>query len=101
MTKFKIQKLDGRFAGFSHFTHRIQCIGYVREDTILTMMKLRSWCVETWGLSCEKEIYLSDIKFERNPHWAWANAGRDPFYDGVFIYLVGPQDLMLFKLKWM
>jgi hypothetical protein len=104
--KFKIEKLDGRHKGNSSFTHRAVVLGLI-EDRFIDFLTLREWCWNTWGPSCEREIYLnshfnhfinSHFNKIKNNSWAWH---YNDDYNECCIYLAGSKELELFTLKWL
>jgi len=100
--KFKIQKLDGRHNGYRLFTHRVEVIGDLinyRLDRLENFLKLRSWCLESFGEGCERDIYEDFYyrqKTKHNEFWAWHFTGT---HDAFYIYLT-EKGYTQFKLKW-
>ena len=98
--KFKLEKLDGRHKGSSLFTHRAVVQGSKKLEKYKDFLKLRQWCWETWGPSCEREIYipLALNNIDDRPYgWAWHYGDN---YTECYIYLSGSKQLELFSLKW-
>jgi len=96
--KFKIEKLDGRHKGNSSFTHRAVVLG-LTADRFIDFLTLREWCWNTWGPSCEREIYLNThFNKIKNNSWAWH---YNDDYNECCIYLTGSKELELFTLKWL
>lgn len=92
--------MDGRHKGNQTFSYRIAIVG-LSAERIINFHSLREWCWNTWGPSCEREMYLkfkaNQVK-DRPQYWAWHYEDN---YDECYIYLVGPRQLELFTLKWM
>lgn len=104
MTSFnlteKLSRLDGRFAGSEVFKYRLKITGY-RSDRISRFIELRTWCWESWGPSCERDLFLDHYydnnKTLFNKYWAWqSNDPNDCFY----IYFIDDGAAGYYKLKW-
>ena len=96
--KLRIEKLDGRHKGSRSFAHRAVVLG-LTADRFIDFLTLREWCWDTWGPSCEREIYLnSHYNKVRNNPWVWHYNGD---YSECYIYLTGSKELELFTLKWL
>ena len=98
--KLRLDKLDGRHKGSSLFTHRVFVQG-PKLEKCKDFLKLRQWCWETWGPSCEREIYLSlalNNIDDRPRGWAWHYEDN---YTECYIYLTSSQQLEFFTLKWL
>lgn len=87
--KLKFTKLDKRYQGYGVFTHYVKITSsknsslYKATETNL-FNKFRTLCVETWGMSTERDTYiylhhnkkyltlaqLEDM-YELNEYWAW------------------------------
>jgi hypothetical protein len=111
--KIKIRKTDKRFAGHEHMSYVVDVVSDFnhvpiiagrgtsprRLDRLKHFHEVRQWCVETWGMSCEREHYLTILETDPtilNPHWCW----HTEFYD-VKIYLASEKEVMWFKLRWL
>ena len=69
-----------------------------RTNRILNFNMIRDWCIQTWGMSCERTLYLDLKLFDIdtiNKHWCWHTDGNE-----FKIYLMSEKDLNWFKLKW-
>lgn len=87
--KLKFTKLDKRYQGYGVFSHYIQIQasrGILTPSATVTSLfnKFRTLCVETWGMSTERDtyIYLHHSKnylsltqledmYQLNEYWAW------------------------------
>ncbi len=104
--KYKVEKLDARYKGYWYFKYAIAIQTDQWDKPSISRLEnfliVRNWCVDTWGLSCERENFLTikshekDIKqYNLNMYWCWHD------YDGNSkIYLAGDSELMIFDLKW-
>ena len=102
-----VRKTDKRFTG-SDILHYVVDIKhgsfpviYNKFSTGQQLKKfqdVRNWCIETWGMSCEREHYLHLLAddVEVNTHWCW----HSEFYD-IKIYLRTDKEANWFKLKWL
>lgn len=104
--KLKFTKLDKRFRGHNQFSHYVQVVpnqtnGWGRSSYV-QFMALRQSCVEAWGMSCERELYLK-IAHEKtnemllNNHWAWHSDINNGQYR---IYLKSDAERAWLLLKW-
>ena len=106
--KVTVRKTDKRYTGADVF-------GYVvdvkqtsfplihtklnKSYKIQHFQEIRDWCIQTWGMSCEREHYLQlvvDNINDVNTHWCW----HTEFYD-TKIYLRTDKEANWFKLKWL
>lgn len=94
----KCVKLDSRYKGARHFDYRIE-IYKPAAARIPLFAELLKWCVATWDMSVPIDMYKTDLKFERNPHWAWSEGTND--WDGLYIYLATDKERELFTLRWL
>lgn len=100
--RFKIDCLDNRFTGYKHFRYRVKTLGdyTVRYSTFID---IRTWCWDTWGSSCERDILIEladrDEGFLRL--WSWHTERYNKRFADVYIYLASDAELSLFELKWM
>lgn len=106
--KIEIRKTDKRYTGNQIFKYvvdikrpRVAAMGGsstdFRTEKIKLFHEIRDWCIATWGMSCEREHYLSLTakKLSANPHWCW----HSDFYE-TKIYLADEKDANWFKLRW-
>ena len=60
--------------------------------------QIRRWCVDTWGMSCDRSHYI-DLKSagnaSLNEHWCWHTE-----FGELKIYLVSEKDANWMKLRW-
>jgi hypothetical protein len=92
-----LEKLDGRHKGLNRLKYRILVQG-PRTEKFQDFLQVRRWCWETWGPSCEREIFL--LLAQNNVEsmdWAWH---FDEKWQACYIYLAGSKQLELFSLKW-
>ena len=109
--KIKIRKTDARFTGSELFhyvadvvaeRYNIPVIGglQVRLSKRLTdFNEVRAWCIQTWGMSCERSSYLEIAKTDAsnlNTHWAWHTE-----FGETKIYMTTDKEVNWFKLKWL
>ena len=115
--KLSIQKTDKRFVGSEILKYLINIENensspinfyygsgtgfpniHSRTIKILNFNMIRDWCIQTWGMSCERTLYL-DLNLAEidsiNKHWCWHSEGNE-----FKIYLMSEKDLNWFKLKW-
>lgn len=108
----EIKKTDGRHTGHNSFAFYAQIkrdyrrpaamsMGGVfrsRVDLIKEYNDLRKWCVDTWGMSCDRTHYLelepTDAAY-LNTHWAWHTE-----YNELKIYLKSDKEANWMKLRW-
>lgn len=102
--QFKVQKLDKRHNAHQFFSHRIETSTvYWRNgpgEKYEEFLELRQWCWETFGISCERDLY-SHLWYRGgnkiyNKFWAWHFSGTD---DAAYIYLT-EEGYTHYKLKW-
>ena len=69
-----------------------------KSQKITKFKEVRYWCIQTWGMSCEREHYLQMLsdEFTVNTQWCW----HTEFYD-TKIYLCTGKEANWFKLKWL
>ena len=105
--ELKFTKLDRRHRGFEDFKYYVTVndkpIHSYRpgKTNYIGFFVLRCLCSETWGLSCERELYLK-LKNENNPaelndHWVWHTDMNNSQYR---IYLKGDEERAWILLKW-
>lgn len=97
----RIRKTDRRFHGHEHFRYVIDIPGLRRPQRIMLFNQIRSWCADTWGLTCEKDTYLDLIDSKINEtidyKWVWHHEG---FSLDFKIFLASEKELNWFKLRW-
>jgi hypothetical protein len=103
--KFEIKKTDRRHTGSQEWQY-IAIINQElysgragRIDRMANLNKVRDWCWETYGPSCELEFWLavnSEKKEPVNEKWCWHTN-----YDNFKIYLRTDKEVNWFKLKWL
>jgi hypothetical protein len=108
----EIKKTDKRHTGSDHFKYcvnvkrnpknwasmGIQNVYLSRKLLIEEYDELRRWCVDTWGMSCDRTHYLELKSHDSqilNSHWAWHTE-----YNELKIYLVSDKEVNWFKLRW-
>lgn len=108
----QIKKTDGRHTGskiFAYFAevrreYRVPgmySFGQIFKSRIELLTEynvLRSWCVETWGMSCDRTHYLEIEQAEMsglNTHWCWHTE-----YNELKIYLKSDKEANWMKLRW-
>lgn len=105
--ELKFTKLDKRHRGYGEFSHYVTVIDppthkYLPvKDSFLGYFVLRCICSQTWGMSCERELYLK-IKQEKknvelNEHWTWHTDLNNNQYR---IYLKSDEERAWLLLKW-
>jgi len=96
--KLSLEKLDGRHKGLNRLKYRVLVNG-AKPTKFQDFCQVRQWCWETWGPSCEREIFLSLGQDNvGSVEWAWH---YDEKFNYCYIYLAGPKQLELFTLKWL
>jgi len=91
--KFRLSKLDGRYAGNREFSHRVSFVGEWR-DRSEQFVKMREWCWEMFGAGVERNL----VYCKPNTRWAW-HIDESPT-TAYYIYLK-EESLTHFQLKWM
>ncbi len=103
-----IVRMDKRWAGHRQFLFCVDILqGYAsRLDRLRMFNRLRNWCVETWGMSSERDIHimlaedLSRASLLDNPinkHWSWhANLNTGD----LRLYFKSESELNFFTLRW-
>ena len=109
--KLKIRKTDARFTGNDFFKYvvdvradgmSVPIIGGLQQQIarrVLNFIEVRDWCIQTWGMSCERTIYLDILGAEGrqvNTHWSWHTE-----FGETKIYLSSDKEANWFKLKWL
>ncbi len=104
--QLKFTKLDGRHRGYGTFKYYVTVkekapLAYRFKELYIHFFKLRCLCAETWGMSCEREMYLKakhENKTEMlNNHWAWHTDLNNSQYR---IYLTSDEERAWLLLKW-
>ena len=78
----KFKKLDRRHTGYGYFEYYITIAqwSYTLNQKVLNAVdfnRFRDWCNDTWGNSCERDIYLHLANnapledYTLNAQWAW------------------------------
>ncbi len=104
MDKFKLIKLDKRFAGHRDFEYRVEVMNYnfQREDQILMYLDVRKWCWEQFGPSCELDLHRSILRQSMRdpethvPQWAWRTTDDHQY----FLFFAGSA-MTHFNMFWM
>jgi hypothetical protein len=95
-----IKKLDARFAGFPRFKYRVAIKPAEQysttEQRIRAFHLFRDWCIESFGMSCERDDYIT-LKTPYNPHWAWH---YDTYAANRYFYFT-ESGVEWVKLKWL
>jgi hypothetical protein len=106
--KLTIKKTDKRYTGSDTFGYVVDIRNdnafpvihskFRKSQKIVKFQEVRDWCIQTWGMSCEREHYLqlSADEFNTNTHWCW----HTEYYD-TKIYLRTDKEANWFKLKWL
>lgn len=103
----EVVRLDKRWTGHRQFRYCINFIEYTstRNHRLRLFNKIRDWCVESWGMSCERDVYgilaedLSKVGLDTplNAHWAW----HSDLNTGAFrFYLKTDKEVEFFMLRW-
>lgn len=85
----KIKKLDGRMNGHGEFT---RCVDFTREEN-QKFVKVRNWCWEQWGPSCELDFWYHQL--DRNPAWCWMVDNWR-----IRLYFATEKEAQWFYLRW-
>jgi hypothetical protein len=107
--KAKTKKTDKRYTGHEHFKYVVDVVmPYApfiqgkpvnrRQQRIGFYHEVRKWCVDTWGMSCEREHWLTLQETgdpNINSHWCWHTELND-----LKIYLTSEKEANWFKLRW-
>jgi hypothetical protein len=94
MNDIKLEKLDGRHALVTVFTHRAKLAGM---DNVTKFIEIRNWLWEHYGFGVEREIVWI-VKYHDDaikPKWAWHVEDRK-----YYLYMK-EEVLTHFTLKWM
>ena len=105
--KITVKKTDKRYTGSDIFGYVVDINNssfpviynkFSKGQKLKKFQDVRNWCIETWGMSCEREHYLHLLTDEVavNTHWCW----HTEFYDAK-IYLRTDKEANWFKLKWL
>ena len=105
----KIAKTDRRYTGSDHFAYVVDVKtryvpamgGNLNTRASLRYLEfqvVRDWCISTWGMSCEREHWLTLKAQEQEPneHWCWNSENYD-----AKIYLATDKEVTWFKLRWL
>lgn len=118
--KYKIQKLDGRYAYHQWFQYYIWFSSSMNfNNGPLEFTKCQLWCFQTWGWSAEIRMWSDihrhysvrtpmmrvnngfvkkmpeNLPNECNTSWSWTNGARG---DNLRIYLATEKELAFFQL---
>ena len=108
MKKFSLEKLNKRYNGSDWFTYRLKIapVGRMYEtylERTANFLEIRNWCWETFGPSCELEMYsVAQERNLTNPKWSWRfnNYGSRASQLETFVYIAGEEELALLTLKF-
>ena len=105
--ELKFTKLDGRHRGNDTFKYYVTVSKKARKyytsdkTNYIHFFGLRCLCAETWGMSCEREMYLKAQHENQteilNNHWAWHTDLNNGQYR---IYLKSDEERAWLLLKW-
>lgn len=104
MKTYQVRPMDRRFIGTGEWAWIVDVHGDISgprniSHRLIIFNQIRGWCWNTWGPSCERDLYLSILKNssnrDLNPHWAWNTE-----FNHLSLYLKTDQELALLKLKW-
>ena len=90
----KLKKVDGRMSGYNSFPY---CVELPGRTNMQKFVEIRQWCWDTWGPSCELDIWQIQEWYDQNNEWCWL---RETAYYKCRIYLGSEQAAALFTLKW-
>jgi hypothetical protein len=104
-----VVRLDRRYTGHRQFKFLIEFMGsnygYRNNDRLRNFLKVREWCHDMWGHTCERDFYIqlkeeisrSEIHYEINPHWSWHSSPAESTYK---IYFKDQEELNMFTMRW-
>ena len=93
MSDITLQKLDGRHALSTMFTHRVKIVG---TDNVPKWIEIRNWLWENYGPGLEREtIWVTQYHDQVVPKWSWHIDDRK-----YFLYLK-EETLTHFSLKYL
>lgn len=94
----KFKKLDRRMNGYGDFTYAVD---FASSPMGAKFNDVRQWCWETFGPSCELDIWdvLDRPDDVRNERWAWDRGQYNKTWRCI-IYLATDQEANWFKLRW-
>ena len=103
--ELKFTTLDKRHRGNDTFKYYVEVWekvhSYRFKQRYVPFFKLRCLCAETWGMSCEREMYLKSQHENNteilNNHWAWHTDLNNSQYR---IYLKSDEERAWLLLKW-
>lgn len=107
--KYKIKKLDGRYAHHNYFAY---CIDFPRNQFgPADFHQVMEWMIDTYGYSAEVRDFMHirnmlqkrlqfNVPDSNNPKcvnqlWTWTNGSEN-----LRIYLKGDKEATYFALKW-
>jgi hypothetical protein len=105
--KLTVNKTDKRYTGSHIFQYVVDVKNhsfpvihnkFSKSQKFKQFQEVRDWCIQTWGMSCEREQYLQlqVNEFDVNTHWCW----HTEFHD-TKIYLRTDKEANWFKIKWL
>jgi hypothetical protein len=73
----ELKKLDRRFNGFGHWTHRTDPMGFrSRTDWQMNFMEFRNWMWASYGPGCRESEATAMVSISKEvPLWAWDEYG--------------------------
>lgn len=83
----KVKKIDKRMNGYGDFARFVDFYNFEK------FIEVRNWCWETWGPSCELEIWKK--YHNKNPAWAWM---FDEYR--TRIYFASDSEAQWYYLRW-
>ncbi len=101
-----IETLDGRHTGNELWKYRLYITQYAlhqfSDDRFRYFHTLRSWMIEQYGPSCERDIYFKTVVAHKGyapfqPPWCW-HIDREKNY--LYIYVRNDETLANIQLKW-
>lgn len=103
--KFFVERLDRRHTGYHVWRYRlrIETVFDITRSHYRYFHVLRSWMIEQYGVSCERDLYESVVigckGFEPfDPLWCW-HVDRD-YPNNQYIYVKDDTVLSNITLKW-
>jgi hypothetical protein len=103
--KISITTRDGRWLAhekFAYIAHLGRSASEDYSEGVLGFQRVRQWCVDAWGMSCDLDHYLRSAsnsgEMELNDHWCWHS--RFLLTEIYLIYLAGDAELDAFNAYW-
>ena len=104
--KFTIKRTDKRHTGNQSWQYLVIVEklpstlygGPTMTQKAKFLNELREWCWQTYGPSCELELWLAlpEDSVSKNEHWCWHTN-----YNNYKIYLRTEKEANWFKIKWL